>query len=167
RQRKPLANIPIVHSTTKVDYTGSGAISANQELIAADWNATHVTLSAGAGLNIVTDGGTPPIITFSVSSTEPTATTFGGSLIPTQDNVFDVGSPPLRWRSFYFGTALSGGSSVIGSETVSTTISAGAVYLTGPLGATNSIKFLSNGTGLSGQTGAFGSGIQLDGSADL
>src|SRR5436853_2394187 len=103
-----MAPIAITHATTKVDYSGSGVVPSNAELIAADWNQTHVTLSAGAGLQISTDGGTPPTITFSIGGAAGT-TSFGDSLIPSIDNMFDIGElvPQLRWRHIYLAGTVS------------------------------------------------------------
>src|SRR2546425_1077306 len=98
-----MVNIPIVHATTKADYSGSGAVAANQELVAADWNQTHFTLSAGTNITIVSDGGTPPILTFAsspgLSGGTPnalplwaTSSTLSNSLIGQSGSTVSVGA---------------------------------------------------------------------------
>src|SRR5436853_4700272 len=104
-----MAPFSITHSTVKQDYSGSGAVAANQELISADWNATHVTLSAGAGLQIASDGGNPPTLTFSIGGAAG-STSFGDSLLPSIDNMFDIGSATMRWLNGYFAGTVSVGS---------------------------------------------------------
>lgn len=63
-----------------------------------------------------------------------------GSLIPSTDNVSDLGSAALRWRTGYFGTSVVS-PSVIAGTTGNATLSlvsagTGAVNLVSPAGAT-------------------------------
>src|SRR5712664_381140 len=95
-----MANIFIVHQKTGVDYVG-GVATNNQTLFAGDWNAVHFILSAGSGISIVSDGGTPPTITFVAPGTS------FGSLLPGADNVYDIGSLALRWRHIYVAGTVS------------------------------------------------------------
>src|SRR5712664_1257418 len=106
-----MANFSIIHTTTKSDYSGSGAVAGNMELIASDWNATHFTLSAGQGLTIISDGANPPTLTFSIGGGGAAGTTsFAGHLLPAIDATYDIGSTLFRWRTGYFTGTLSAGS---------------------------------------------------------
>ncbi len=102
-----MANVQLKHKLVATDYPGSGAVSASEGLDASEWNEVHATLVPGLGIEITSDGGSPPTFTFAV-----TTTSVGGDLLPSTDDAFVVGNQSKRWRAGYFARAVSVGATL-------------------------------------------------------
>ena len=71
-----------------------------------------------------------------------------GTVLPTANISYDLGSPTLRWRSIY----ISANTIDIGGATIGANVSMGTLTITGPGGA----SFTLSGTSNQNSTGAFG-----------
>lgn len=94
----------IKHKLVAQDFSGTGTPTQEQGLDSSEWNENHGTLVPGLGIEITSDGGSPPRYTFAL-----TATSVASDLIPSIDDMFVVGTQSKRWRSGYFSRAVSVG----------------------------------------------------------
>lgn len=94
----------IKHKLVAQDFSGTGTPTQEQGLDSSEWNENHGTLVPGLGIEITSDGGSPPRYTFAL-----TATSVASDLIPSIDDMFVVGTKSKRWRSGYFSRAVSVG----------------------------------------------------------
>lgn len=116
-------NIDIRHALGAVDWDGSGTIDLNERLDATAWNAVIFTVSAGQGISIVSVGNSPFKIMWSVGGS---ATSFGGDIFPSVDDIYRVGRPLLRWSAGLFSRVVSVGSDTVRSLVTDSLVSAGA-----------------------------------------